>query len=52
MGITSFEEAVHFAQSWGLAYFVILFVGVLVYALRPGAREKFHDAAQIPFKED
>ena len=42
----------HFAQTWGLVYLVILFAGVLVYALRPGSKKKFDDAAQIPLKED
>ena len=48
----SFETVSHFAQTWGLVYLVILFAGVLVYALRPGARKKFHDAAHIPLRED
>jgi len=47
-----FEKASHFAQTWGLAYLFVLFAGVLIYALRPGARSKFDDAARIPFKED
>ncbi len=48
----SYAELSYFAQTWGLVYLVILFAGVLVYALRPGARKKFEDAARIPFKED
>ncbi|MBT5194395.1 MAG: cbb3-type cytochrome c oxidase subunit 3 [Rhodospirillaceae bacterium] len=48
----NYETLAHFAHTWGLVYLVVLFAGVLIYALRPGARAKFEDAAQIPFKED
>ena len=41
-----------FAQTGGLIYFMILFGIVLAYALWPKHREKFDDAAQIPFRED
>lgn len=48
----NFDQVSYIAQTWGLAYLFILFVGMLIYALRPSARAKFDDAAQIPFKED
>jgi len=48
----NYDQVSYFSQTWGLVYLVALFVGVLIYALRPGARKKFEDAAQIPFKED
>jgi len=48
----TFQEASYFSQTWGLVYLFVLFAGMLIYALRPGARKKFEDAAQIPFKED
>ncbi|MEM9999892.1 MAG: cbb3-type cytochrome c oxidase subunit 3 [Pseudomonadota bacterium] len=41
-----------FADSWGLLYMVILFVGAVIWILRPGAKAGCDDAAQIPFKED
>ena len=41
-----------FAKTWGLVYRVILFVGALAYAFRPGSAKKFRDAAYIPLKED
>ena len=47
-----YETLAHFAQTWGLVYMLVLFVGVLVYALRPGSTKKFDDAARIPLKED
>ena len=42
----------HFAQTWGLAYFVAVFLVVLVYALWPSRRQTFNEAAQIPLRED
>lgn len=41
-----------FAKTWGLVYLVILFLAVLVYALRPGAAETFRNAARMPLRED
>ncbi|MAO54273.1 MAG: CcoQ/FixQ family Cbb3-type cytochrome c oxidase assembly chaperone [Rhodospirillaceae bacterium] len=48
----TFEEAAMFAETWGLVYLAVMFAAVLIYALRPSAKKKFQDAAQIPFKED
>ncbi|MGB8817278.1 MAG: cbb3-type cytochrome c oxidase subunit 3 [Rhizobiaceae bacterium] len=42
----------HFADSWGLLAMVIFFIGVVVFAFRPGSRDMAKDAAQIPLKED
>ena len=47
-----YDDLSVFAETWGLVYLVVLFCGVLVYALRPGAKEKFDAAARIPLKED
>ncbi len=47
-----YETAASFAQTWGLVYFVVIFLGVLVYALWPRSNQKFRDAARIPLKED
>jgi cytochrome c oxidase cbb3-type subunit 4 len=41
-----------FADSWGLLYMFLIFCGVILWVLRPAARESGEDAAQIPFKED
>jgi len=48
----TYQDVSYFTQTWGLVYLVVLFVGMLIYALRPGAKKKFEDAALIPFKED
>jgi cytochrome c oxidase cbb3-type subunit IV len=48
----TFENVSVFSQTWGLIYLVVLFLGVMIYALRPSAQKKFDDAASIPFKEN
>ena len=47
-----YTQAAHFAQTWGLLYFVLIFSGVLAYALWPRNRKKFDEAAHIPLRED
>ncbi|MBC7283491.1 cbb3-type cytochrome c oxidase subunit 3 [Hoeflea sp.] len=42
----------HFADSWGLVFLFVFFVGVILFTLRPGGRKAAEDAAQIPLKED
>ena len=48
----TYAAVAHFAQTWGLAYFVVVFVAVVAYALWPSRRKKFDQAAQIPLRED
>lgn len=48
----TYETLASFAQTFGLVFFVVMFLIVLVYALRPSSRQKFKDAANIPLKED
>ncbi len=48
----SYEEIRSAAGSYGLIYFILMFIGVLIYALWPGNRKKFDDAARIPLEED
>ena len=40
------------ADSWGLLYMLIIFIGVIAYTFRPGGRKSAEDAAAIPLKED
>jgi cytochrome c oxidase cbb3-type subunit 4 len=49
---TTYSAIAHFAQTWGLLYFVALFLGVLAYALWPSRKQKFDEAARIPLRED
>lgn len=41
-----------FAQTWGLVYFVAVFLIVLAYALWPSRREQFDEVARMPLRED
>jgi cytochrome c oxidase cbb3-type subunit 4 len=42
----------HFAQTWGLFYFIAIFLVVLVYALNPRRKKQFEEAARLPLRED
>ena len=41
-----------FADSWGLLYLFLLFVGVIAFTFRPGSKKTAEEIAQIPRKED
>ena len=41
-----------FAQTWGLLYFVGVFLTVLVYALAPSRKDRFDEASRMPLQED
>lgn len=41
-----------FADSWGLLFLALFFVGVVIFAFRPGSRKKAEEAAKIPLKDD
>lgn len=41
-----------FADSWGLVFMVLFFIGVILYAFRPGSRAISDEIARIPLKED
>ena len=47
-----YEQIAHFASTYGLIYFILLFAGVLAYAFWPKNKEKFDRAAQLPLEED
>jgi cytochrome c oxidase cbb3-type subunit 4 len=48
----TYRAVAEFAQTWGLAYFVVIFALVLLYALRPSRKKQFDEAAHIPLRED
>ncbi|MDR3373263.1 MAG: cbb3-type cytochrome c oxidase subunit 3 [Ancalomicrobiaceae bacterium] len=48
----TYQSVSEFAQTWGLIYFVFLFLAVLAYVLWPRNGRRFDDAAQIPLRED
>lgn len=50
--MATYESVARFAQTWGLIYFFVIFVGVLVYALWPKNKRSFDEASRIPLRED
>jgi cytochrome c oxidase cbb3-type subunit 4 len=42
----------HFADSWGLLAMALFFVGVVIFAFRPGSRANADEAASIPLRDD
>jgi len=48
----AYRSLAEFAQTWGLAYFVAVFLIAVAYALWPSNRAKFNEAAQMPLRED
>jgi cytochrome c oxidase cbb3-type subunit 4 len=47
----SYEQATHFAQTWGLVLLAVLFAGAVAYALWPGNKEKFKRASRAPLDD-
>ncbi|WP_048649295.1 cbb3-type cytochrome c oxidase subunit 3 [Nitratireductor soli] len=41
-----------FADSWGLLFMAVFFVGAVLFAFRPGSRKNAEEAARIPLKDD
>jgi cytochrome c oxidase cbb3-type subunit 4 len=50
--MSTYEILTAFAATWGLAYFGLIFVIAVVYALLPSKRDAFDEAARIPLRED
>jgi len=50
--LLDFETLQHFADSWGLAYMMVVFSGILIFILRPKARANAAEAAMIPILDD
>jgi cytochrome c oxidase cbb3-type subunit 4 len=48
----TYRAIAEFAQTWGLVYFVVVFLLVLAYVFWPSRKKKFEDAARIPLRED
>ncbi|WP_166416815.1 cbb3-type cytochrome c oxidase subunit 3 [Cochlodiniinecator piscidefendens] len=41
-----------FADSWGLLFLFCFFLGVIVWAFRPGSTKTYTDTADIPFRHE
>jgi cytochrome c oxidase cbb3-type subunit 4 len=48
----SYDTLRHLADSWGLVYLFAVFLAVMAFMLRPGAKDRARDAALIPLKND
>lgn len=48
--MTTYDVMRQFADSWGLLFMILVFVGVLVWVFRPGSRTRYREQADIPFK--
>jgi cytochrome c oxidase cbb3-type subunit 4 len=48
----TYRALAEFAQTYGLAYFVTVFLIVLAYALWPSRQAQFDEAARTPLRED
>ncbi|MEZ5961397.1 MAG: cbb3-type cytochrome c oxidase subunit 3 [Hyphomonadaceae bacterium] len=46
----TYEQATHFAQTWGLVLLATCFGAALIYALWPGNKQKFDLAARSPLE--
>jgi cytochrome c oxidase cbb3-type subunit 4 len=40
------------ADSWGLLFLFLVFVGVILWAFRPGSSALHRDIAEIPLRND
>jgi cytochrome c oxidase cbb3-type subunit IV len=48
----SYATVSHFAQTWGLAFAVVLFLAAVLYALWPANARTFDTAAHAPLSKD
>lgn len=48
----TYKMLAEFAQTWGLLYFVVIFLIVLGYTFWPSRKSTFDEAARMPLRED
>ncbi len=48
----TYRALAEFAQTWGLIYFVAVFLAVIAFALWPSRKQRYEKAARIPLQED
>ncbi len=49
---STYETLRHLADSWGLAVMMVVFLGLIAWPFRPGARDANEAAANMIFKDD
>ncbi|MGI9373460.1 MAG: cbb3-type cytochrome c oxidase subunit 3 [Hyphomicrobiales bacterium] len=47
-----YETLRQFADSWGLLFLVLLFVGIIIFVFRPGASKQYEKDAKIPLRDE
>lgn len=52
METAQYDMMRHFADSWGLLYMMAIFLAVVVFIVKPGARKNALEAARIPLDDD
>ena len=50
--MSDYNNLRHFADSWGLLAMTILFLGLVLWALRPAAKSLHDDAANMIFRPE
>jgi cytochrome c oxidase cbb3-type subunit 4 len=48
----TYKTLAEFAQTWGLLYFLVVFIVTLLYAFWPSLKGKFDEYARMPLRED
>ncbi len=48
----TYNAVAHFAQSWGLIYFFIVFCAVVIFVMWPSRKKQYEEAARLPLRED
>jgi len=49
---STYEALRHIADSWGLMAMVVVFLLLVLWPFRPGAKERHDDAANMIFKDE
>lgn len=51
-GHSTYEFLRHLADSWGLLAMMLLWIGFALWAFRPSAKNRHHEAANMIFKDE
>ena len=49
---STYDMLRHLADSWGLLVMLLVFLGLIAWPFRPGARNHNRDAADVIFKDE
>ena len=50
--LSTYESWRAFVATWGMIFFGVIFLGVVIYAFWPARQKQFEQDACIPFRED